>query len=317
MELVKIPKGKYKSIIKDESEFYDPIIFNTPLMASRFIGERWELVKNSRVIPCIFIGVLNESFFSYFKKYIYAMDNHYADEAVFEDGKISFMNEQERKQLFEEKTSKDYFYKGAQIISSPKKPPYKIFVNTDVSAIILYAFSEEEIHTKNLERNKVIPEESLEILRKKISSFVHDDNPLKPQIKKVYVSSFILREHPDLKLTDSKSIKFCKNKTFTPFFEENEDGECLSDCQILITEISEENNFLGAEIGYAVCSYKHILALHKKKILKKKELDYTGFGIELQQYTDESLQQTIHDYLQSLEYMDKKIAESHEKENQE
>ena len=103
-------KEKFKEIIKEEDEFFDPIIFDTPLSTSRFIGERYEFIVDGNKHSGLMIGELDETLFDYFKKYIYSSEFYHSHEVSLREGNIYLMNEKEREELFDEKTSKDFFF---------------------------------------------------------------------------------------------------------------------------------------------------------------------------------------------------------------
>jgi hypothetical protein len=174
METIIIPKNKYEDIISDDEEFFDPLIFDTPLILARFIGTIHDLNVQGKKVKAVKLGVTQESLFDYFKKYIYAINFHYTDEAYIDEGGIKFMNEEQRERLFEKKTSLQTFYKGAQIISSPKEPPYSVFIAVEGENIFLYAFSDAENCVVNFRQNDVIPESALDRLRSNILIFLKE-----------------------------------------------------------------------------------------------------------------------------------------------
>lgn len=173
MELIRFPISKYHKIISQKGEFFDPIMFATPLIDARYIGGEYVFTYGKKKISGIFLGQLQEPLLKYFQNFTYAADFHHKDECYIEEGKFKFLSKKEKEQLFEEKTSDLNFYKGAEILSNPQDPPYHIILVIEKEHMCIYAFSDDEYQLESMKENKILPS-SPKPFRDKILNFVKE-----------------------------------------------------------------------------------------------------------------------------------------------
>lgn len=200
MEFFILNKANYHKLISEEDEFYYPLIFQTSLLNSRFLGKNAQMpLKDGNEYEGTLIGVINLPLIEHFLQY---------SRSILENASLG-IDENEMEWLKTHVKSARHFQK-IRFNSKPKSAPHYILVNESLDAVVFAAFSESELSDiPKINYNKIIMNESIE----KLTSYVKTQLPhalkqkagkkrsqsLETKIKQLRISRFLKVEQEKLK----------------------------------------------------------------------------------------------------------------------
>ncbi|MEK6842988.1 MAG: hypothetical protein AABY04_00710 [Candidatus Micrarchaeota archaeon] len=175
MEFFILDKAHYSKVISKEDEFYYPLIFQTPLLNSRYLGKTAEIKLRHIHEPYsgILIGVSQRSLLLHFKRY-------FGEEQGKLNASTLEVEEDEHEWLImHKKISKGF--NGVKYISRPLEPPYYFLITEENGLIVISSFSESEMEDlPKINYNKIITNEAIEGL----ASYVKGELPKRDRSKK-------------------------------------------------------------------------------------------------------------------------------------
>jgi hypothetical protein len=199
MEFFLMNKANYHRLISEEDEFYYPLIFQTSLLNSRFLGKKAILpLKDGGEFVGTLIGVTNLPLMEHFKLY---------SRGILESTSLG-IEENELEWLKTHVKSARHFQK-IRFNSNPMGAPYYILICEMGDAIAFGAFSENELEDlPKINYNKIIMNESIE----KLTSYIKTQLPhaqrqkgkqkaesLEAKIKQLRISRFLKAAEVDSK----------------------------------------------------------------------------------------------------------------------
>lgn len=171
-------KQHYSKVIASEDEFYYPLIFQTPLLNSRYLGKTAEIKLRHVHEPYsgVLIGVSQRSLLLHFKRY-------FGDELDKLNASTLEVEEDEHEWLImHRKISKGF--NGVKYISRPLEPPYYFLISEEAGLVVLSSFSESEMEDlPKINYNKIITNEAIESL----ASYVKEELPKRERSKKAKI----------------------------------------------------------------------------------------------------------------------------------
>ena len=167
MEQFLLSKHLLAKTIPSEDEFYYPLVFNSSLLHSRYIGKRTNVsLKNGMgTLEGIFLGTSHEPLLLHFRKHSSATP----------EKTVSLFGESEKDWLSSNLKSIS-FSRCTKYLSNPKEPPY-FFVLSDLKEALLFSsYSEsEQEDLPEINYNRIITNESID----KLVSFLKSALPKK------------------------------------------------------------------------------------------------------------------------------------------
>ncbi|MFH1442776.1 MAG: hypothetical protein ABIG96_01965 [Candidatus Micrarchaeota archaeon] len=196
MEFFLIRKHEYSKLISEEDEFYYPIIFQTSLLNSRYIGKKTLLKLRgiAETFEGTLLGVSQEPLIDVFKKYFSNSPDRLSSSSLpIEENEFEWLD-------LHLKSKKPHA--GVKFTSNPGKPPYYFLLSEKVDFLVFSSFSEEELEDlPQINYNKIILNESIE----KLLSYLKQQLPKKPHEKKHREPSL------ETKLKQLRIAKFLKS----------------------------------------------------------------------------------------------------------
>ncbi|MBU1197657.1 hypothetical protein KJ765_04040 [Candidatus Micrarchaeota archaeon] len=157
MELFLVHKQRYPKLFSEEDDFYYPLVLNTRLLYSRYIGKpiSVKLVLFDQPLEGLFLGVIDHSLYSYFQRHI-PKSALAVTTLSFGEGAADWLALN---------TRSPRVFEGVKHLSDPKVPPYFVML-TDLGHFILFtAFSEQEqLDLPKINYNLVITNEAIDQL---------------------------------------------------------------------------------------------------------------------------------------------------------
>ena len=158
MERFLLHKGNFSRAIPSEDEFFYPLVFNTSLLNSRFIGKRTKVELKSEpsgTLEGIFIGSSNIPLSEHFKKH----------SRLSLEKSSSLLEHGSEKEWLSENLKTLQFSKGIRFVSSPKEPPYYVVLTELKDALLFSSYSEsEQEDLPEINYNRIITNESIDKL---------------------------------------------------------------------------------------------------------------------------------------------------------
>lgn len=196
MEYFLLHRNNYHRLISEEDEFYYPLIFQTPLLNSRFLGKIAELAIRGRKgkFSGMLIGVTERTLLSQFKGYFsFRPETLNASSLPFGEDEHEWMEAHLKLKPFPE----------IRYISKPRSPPYFILLSEIRDLLVFSSFSESELEDlPQINYNKIITNEAIE----QLTSYVKSNLPRKLRGK----HKAPIHENLEAKLKQLRISKFLK-----------------------------------------------------------------------------------------------------------
>lgn len=158
MELFLLHKSRYAQWFRNEEAFFYPLALNTPLLQARFIGKPLsvKLQGHQKPLKGIFLGVIDETLYSYFYK-------HLGREALAVTTLVFGENEDD---WLSRHVSAGKPLEGIAHVSNPREPPFFVVLASEGDYLVFAAFSEQEqADLPQVNFNLVVTNEAIEKLK--------------------------------------------------------------------------------------------------------------------------------------------------------
>ncbi|MFH1107523.1 MAG: hypothetical protein V1787_06565 [Candidatus Micrarchaeota archaeon] len=154
MEYFLVHKTNFHRLFS-EDEFFYPLVFNTPLLQARYIGQPAKVFAAGRRTPLegMFLGLTGETLNDFLRKRL-PPQTLSSTLATSED-------EEEWLRLNTRNTA---VFGGVKCLSNPGRPPYRVFVCDAGHFILLASVAESEADDIQMGYNLVITNEAIEAL---------------------------------------------------------------------------------------------------------------------------------------------------------
>lgn len=154
MELFLVHRQNFHRLFA-EDEFFYPLVFQTPLLQARYVGQQAKAAVSEWKQPLdgIFLGVLQETLYDYLKQRL--PHNSLSETLAAGDTEEAWL---------EQNTRHKTHFDGVKYVSNPGSPPYKIFVSDLGHFVLLSSASETELEDFKVGYNLVITNEAIEAL---------------------------------------------------------------------------------------------------------------------------------------------------------
>ncbi len=154
MELFLVHKQNFHRLFA-EDEFFYPLVFNTPLLHSRYVGQQAKALLASWKKPLegVFLGVTPQPLYDYLKQRL--PRNALSETLAAGDTEEDWL---------EQNTRHAAHFDGVKYVSTPASPPYKIFVSDLGHFVLLSSASETELEDVKVGYNLVVTNEAIEQL---------------------------------------------------------------------------------------------------------------------------------------------------------
>ena len=152
MELALVHKENLHKLIRAEDEFFYPLIMETPLLHSRFIGKDILVkLKSGWEVKGVFLGTIQESLSDYFKKH-----------SAHEESPTFVEFDSEKDWLLAGLHSK---FDGVRFYSQPTAPPFFVVLQEIEGFLLFTAYSEsEQADLPKINYNLIITNEAIDKL---------------------------------------------------------------------------------------------------------------------------------------------------------
>jgi len=161
MELALIQKENFHKIIKEEDDFFYPLLFNSSLLQSRFIGKQLRVkLRNGFEVKGIFLGEIRESLNAYIKKH-----SHFKESPSFLefDSPTEWLG-----------ASLKSRFDGVRFFTQKSKGPFSVTLQEMNGFLLFAAFSEaEQEDLPEINYNLVITNDAID----RLASFVKHGLP--------------------------------------------------------------------------------------------------------------------------------------------
>ena len=158
VELFLVHKSNYSRLFGQQDAFFYPLALNTPLLHARYVGKPLsvKLSAFSQPLSGLFLGVIDQTLYSYFYK-------HLGAEALAVSTLSFGENEEEWLAL---NSRSPHPFEGVKHISNPKEPPFFVVLSDLGDCLLFSAYSEQEqTGLPQINFNLVITNESIEKLK--------------------------------------------------------------------------------------------------------------------------------------------------------